>query len=135
LLSDDQAFHLFDRQLMPNVFSKLVDQGVSLVGQLSSQLDGLVAPPDTPGTTIAGGPVGTVPAGNVTFSFFSQARTTKLQCALSGPGQDGRMQPCDSGVLTYPSLGPGQYTFTVQAIDARGRQDPTPAVRRFTVSA
>jgi N-acetylglucosamine-6-sulfatase len=28
LLSDDQAFHLFDRQLMPNVFSQLVDQGV-----------------------------------------------------------------------------------------------------------
>jgi len=106
----------------------------SLVGQLSSQLDALVAPPDTPGTTIVGGPVGTVPAGSMSFSFFSQARTTKLLCGLSGPGQDGGMQPCDSGVLTYPSLGPGQYTFTVQAVDARGRQDPTPAVRRFTVS-
>jgi N-acetylglucosamine-6-sulfatase len=29
LLSDDQASHLFNRRLMPNVFSQLVDQGVN----------------------------------------------------------------------------------------------------------
>jgi N-sulphoglucosamine sulphohydrolase, C-terminal len=128
---------LYDLQADPYEMTNLAADPAksSLVDQLSSQLDALVAPPDTPGTTIVGGPVGIVPAGSVTFSFFSQARTTKFLCELSGPGQDGGRKPCDSGVLAYPSLGPGAYTFAVQAVDASGRQDPTPAAREFTVAS
>ena len=79
-------------------------------------------------------PAGSVPDHQVTFTFFSQSRTTTLRCSLRGPGHDGSAAPCNSGTITYRSLRNGAYTFTVQAVDARGHPDPTPATRPFTIA-
>ena len=106
----------------------------SLVARLHAQLAALRAPPQTPDTTIATGPTGTVTTGKVTFVFFSQSRTTGFRCKLTGPGHSG-WTPCDHGWIPYRDLKPGAYTFTVQAIDAAGHPDPTPASRDFTLAA
>jgi N-acetylglucosamine-6-sulfatase len=103
---------------------------------LARQLDALRAPPDTPGTTIVtrpgGGPTW---ASGVEFVYFSQARTTTFWCTLKGPGDQSTSRACDSGTVSYGSLGAGDYVFSVTAMDARGNEDPTPATRHFTVTA
>jgi hypothetical protein len=108
------------------------DQGVR--GQLATALAALRAPPPAPGTTIAAGfpPNPQDPSARV-FEFFSQVRTTTFRCRLTGPGQRGGWAACDSGVRSYAGLRPGTFTFQVQARDAAGHLDPTPAIRRFTV--
>jgi len=105
-----------------------------LKSRLAGQLAALRAPPPEPGTTIATGPSGSVSVSAVTFEFFSQARTTTFRCKLEGPGQAGSWSACNSGTQGYSGLGAGTYSFTVQATDAAGRLDPTPAVRPFTIA-
>jgi N-acetylglucosamine-6-sulfatase len=95
----------------------------------------LFAPPPTPGTTIADGPVGTISAGAATFQFFSQERTTGFRCVLSGPGHTGGEVACNGGTASYDRLSAGSYVFTVRAVDPSGLADPSPATRRFFVSA
>jgi N-acetylglucosamine-6-sulfatase len=103
--------------------------------QLSSQIAALRRPPPTPGTTIVTGPAGEDPvSGAVRFVFFSQAPTSTFQCRLARPGQNAAWTPCRTGVVTYPSLGQGRYTFAVRAIDSTGHMDPTPAERTFSVA-
>jgi N-acetylglucosamine-6-sulfatase len=102
--------------------------------ELKATLHGLLAPPDTPATTIAGGPAGTITDRNVTFRFFSEARTTGFLCSFRGPGHYRGPEHCDAGVKTYSALGAGSYVFTVTAVDESGARDPSPAVRRFFVS-
>jgi N-acetylglucosamine-6-sulfatase len=103
---------------------------------LATQLAALRAPPDAPGTTIVTGPRGNVSgASGVGFVFFSQARTTTFRCRLQGPSPKAKSLPCDSGRIDYQSLARGDYVFTVKAVDARGHADPTPASRRFSITA
>jgi hypothetical protein len=108
----------------------------ALWGDLARQLEALRAPPDTPGTTIVTKPGGR-PTGSsgAEFVFFSQARTTTFRCTLKGPGERSTSRACDSGIVSYGSLGAGDYLFSVTAVDARGHEDPTPATRHFTVTA
>jgi hypothetical protein len=107
----------------------------SLKRKLSAMLAALRAPPPTPGTTIATGPSGPTTSPSVAFVFFSQARTTTFRCALQKAGaQQAQGTACDAGTISYPSLTPGDYTFTVRAVDAQGHADPTPATRRFAVT-
>jgi N-acetylglucosamine-6-sulfatase len=127
---------LYDLRSDPYELTNLAGEAsfAKLKRTLSRQLAALRAPPDAPGTTIATGPSGSVPDDQVTFTFFSQSRTTTLRCSLKGPGQDGSAAQCKSGTITYRSLRNGAYTFTVQAVDARGHPDPTPATRSFTIA-
>jgi N-acetylglucosamine-6-sulfatase len=127
---------LYDLERDPFELTNLagVPSDRNLGERLATQLGALRAPPATPGTTIAVGPVGAAPAGQVSFEFFSQARTTTFACRLEGPGQSGVTAPCPSGRVTYGPLGAGRYTFIVVATDAAGHRDATPATRAFTVT-
>lgn len=108
----------------------------SLQRRLSDQLAALRAPPATPGTTIVSGPSGSSAGPESSFVFFSQARTTTFRCRLDGPGGTaGQWTACDPGTVDYPGLAKGDYTFTVVATDDRGHADPTPGIRRFTITA
>jgi calcineurin-like phosphoesterase family protein/thrombospondin type 3 repeat protein len=99
-------------------------------------LDGCVAPPppDTtpPDTTITAGPAegGTITEANSTFSFSSSEANSTFSCQLD----DGGFSPCASPT-TYDSLSNGSHTFGVQATDAAGNTDATPATRTWTVNA
>jgi hypothetical protein len=106
----------------------------SLVAQLDSRLTTLMAEPTRPGTTIASGPVGTISGRTATFTFFSQSRTSSLQCVLSGPGHHEGWEPCQGGTISYDRLSQGSYVFTVRATAGDGAMDRTPARREFSVS-
>jgi N-acetylglucosamine-6-sulfatase len=106
----------------------------SLVAQLDSRLTTLMAEPTRPGTTIASGPVGTISGRTATFTFFSQSRTSSLQCVLSGPGHHEGWEPCQGGTISYDRLSQGSYVFTVRATAEDGAMDRTPARRKFSVS-
>jgi hypothetical protein len=41
--------------------------------------------------------------------------------------------PCSSGATRLRGVGPGNHTLTVQAVDAAGNLDPSPATTRFAV--
>jgi N-acetylglucosamine-6-sulfatase len=101
---------------------------------LSRRLAALVAEPSPPETTIASGAAGEQVRDIVTFQFFSPALSTGFRCVLEGPGREGTMERCDSGSVVYRSLEPGSHRFVVQAIDAGGAVDPSPAERRFVVA-
>jgi hypothetical protein len=53
-----------------------------------------------------------------TMSFAAEPGTT-YTCALAGPGQDGAFRPCASP-QSYSGLQPGDYRFTLRAVDAAG---------------
>jgi N-acetylglucosamine-6-sulfatase len=132
----DGEEELYDLQTDPYELTNLanVSQYQGLVQQLAGQLAQLQAPPPAPETTIVVGPPPDVANANpVGFTFFSQARTTTFQCRLTGPGQSGQWSACDSGIMRFDGLSPGDYTFAVQAIDSAGHRDPTPANRTFTI--
>ena len=56
------------------------------------------------------------------------AGALSFKCELDG----GRWTSCRSPKV-YRHLKKGRHTFAVKAVDARGKADPTPATRRFTV--
>lgn len=74
-----------------------------------------------PETTITGGPTGSADTG-VTFEFESSERRSTTMCALDGAS----FAPCTSPT-TLSGLKAGTHTFRVQATDAAGNVDPTPA--------
>lgn len=82
-------------------------------------------PPDT---AIYSGPGGTVSSSVATFTFDSTEPGT-FQCRLNGALS---WTACTSPA-TYGGLADGDYTFEVQAIDAAGNPDPTPALRAWTI--
>ena len=104
----------------------------ALVAQMDATLNTLKAAPP-PETTIALGPSGNVPAGTVSFAFFSQDRKTGFRCSLSGPAQKGAEAQCDGGTISYPGLARGSYTFSVRAVASNSQTDPTPAKRTFSI--
>ena len=86
-----------------------------------------------PQTTIDSGPSGTITTNSASFGFSSEAGTT-FECKLDGPGTvTGTYGACTSP-KAYSSLANGSYTFSVQARDAAGNQDASPATRAFTVA-
>jgi hypothetical protein len=126
---------LYDLQKDPfelvNLAAVTADHG--LRARLSAQLQALRAPPVTPGTTIASGPIGPIHPGRVSFVFFSQVRTTTFQCRLNGPGRAGGWTACTSGMKSFTGLKAGRYAFLAKAVDATGNEDPTPAERSFRI--
>jgi acid phosphatase type 7 len=99
-------------------------------------LNGCVAPPplDTtpPETTITAGPAegSTTTQADASFSFSSSETNSTFSCQLDGGG----FSPCTSP-KTYDSLANGSHTFEVQATDAAGNTDDTPASSTWTVNA
>ncbi|HKZ76630.1 MAG TPA: hypothetical protein VJ259_08185, partial [Actinomycetota bacterium] len=92
-----------------------------------------------PATTIVAGPTGTVPLNSASFTWTgSDDRTPAgslvyafrlhpLEPTFSAFGRATRR--------SYAGLPNGRtYTFYVKARDLAGREDQTPAARRFTVS-
>jgi hypothetical protein len=98
-------------------------------------LNGCVAPPppDTtpPDTTITAGPAegSTITRADASFSFSSSEDNSTFNCQLDGGG----FSPC-TWPLTYNSLSNSSHTFEVQATDAAGNTDATPARRTWTMN-
>ncbi|MDO9454827.1 M12 family metallo-peptidase [Nocardioides sp.] len=90
-----------------------------------------VDPGDTtpPNTRITAGPSqGSIQLPrNLVFRFTAEPGAT-YACSIKGA-----TAPCNTGAITFRSLGAGSYDFKVVATDAAGNVDPTPAVRRFYV--
>ncbi len=83
-----------------------------------------------PDTTIHSGPSGTVSSTSATFQFSSNEGGASFQCQIDG----GAYEACTSP-KTYNSLGQGQHTFHVRAVDQANNVDPLPAERIWTVDA
>lgn len=69
-------------------------------------------------------------AHRATFTFTGSGGVGKLhfRCALDGGG----FKKCTSP-KGYLKVKPGKHTFAVEAIDARGQVDRSPAKRTFSV--
>ena len=86
-------------------------------------------PPDT---SITAGPAdgSTQTSNSASFSFSSNETGSTFQCSLD----DAAFTTCTSP-QSYSTLSQGSHTFQVQATDAAGNTDPTPASRTWTVDS
>lgn len=73
------------------------------------------------------GPSGVVASSSATFSFSGSGDTVGFRCTL-----DGVLAACSSP-KSYSGLAQGTHTFSVQAVDAAGNIDSSPATRTWTV--
>jgi hypothetical protein len=80
-----------------------------------------------PETTITSGISGLTNAATLTFEFKSSKPGSSFSCRL-----DGDWEPCVSP-KTYGDLPDGDHTFRVRAKDPGGNEDPTEAVRSFSL--
>lgn len=83
-------------------------------------------PPDElpPRTKIKSGPSGTTPKEKATFRFFATEADSTFRCKL-----DGRAWRSCTSPRAYGDLKEGRHVFEVQAMDAAGNVDLTPAKR------
>jgi uncharacterized protein YfaP (DUF2135 family) len=81
-----------------------------------------------PNTTIDASPADPSPA-DVSFSFSSPDGGTSFRCQLDGAGFTSCTSP-----TSFAGLSSGSHTFDVEATDAAGNADPTPASFTWTVS-
>ena len=93
-----------------------------------------------PNTKITTGPKGKVEKDAVTFKFSSTEPNSSFKCKLEELGGGGRsatakarFKPCSSP-KRLRGLDEGKYRFSVQATDAAGNTDRTPARRTFELS-
>ena len=98
-----------------------VDDGAS-----SAVTAGDTTPPET---TITSGPSATTDSPSASFSFTSSESGSTFACRLD----TAAFAPCQSPA-TYSGLADGSHTFQVQATDAAGNLDASPAVRTWTVA-
>jgi Right handed beta helix region len=84
----------------------------------------------TPGTTLSGGPSGTVSTTSASFAFGSTESGSTFQCKLDS----GSWAACTSP-KSYSGLGAGSHTFSVRSVDKAGNIDPTPSTRTWTIGA
>jgi hypothetical protein len=82
-------------------------------------------PPDT---TITAKPANPTTSTSANFKFTSTEKKSTFQCNLDGAG----FTSCKSG-QSYTGLLVGNHNFQVQAIDAAGNIDPTPASFDWTI--
>jgi hypothetical protein len=83
-----------------------------------------------PQTTIDSPPPGTTQDPTPTFFFSSNEGNSTFECRVDGAPFANCSSPHTTAAL---SVGP--HTFDVQAIDAAGNMDPTPASQSFTVES
>ena len=81
-----------------------------------------------PETTITTTPANPTTSTSASFKFKSSEIRSTFQCDLDGAG----FTSCKSG-QKYTGLLPGPHVFQVQATDAAGNIDPTPAVFNWTI--
>ena len=86
-------------------------------------------PPDVvaPDTSIDSGPA-TGPGTSATFTFSASEASSTFACSLDGAA----FAECSSPA-THSGLAVGSHTFRVQATDAAGNTDATPAEQSWTV--
>ena len=82
-----------------------------------------------PNTTITSGPPVTSTDRTPTFAFSSTEQGGTFQCRLD----NANFASCSSP-KTYATQSRALHTFQVQAIDAAGNVDQTPAVWTFTIT-
>ena len=78
---------------------------------------------------ITGGPSGTVPTGDATFSFAGNQDRMTFSCRLDDEPSEACASP-----KSYGGLPDGQHTFSVTR-GTGGTADPSPAARTWTVRA
>jgi hypothetical protein len=83
----------------------------------------------SPQTTIATGPPVASNSATAMFRFTSSESGSTFACSINSTG----FTPCSSP-RTYSGLGDGTYSFRVQAVDAAGNVDTTPAVYTWRIS-
>jgi large repetitive protein len=81
-----------------------------------------------PNTTITAGPTGLVAVASASFTFTANEANARFECSRD----NGPFAACMSPV-PLTALGQGPHTFAVQAIDAVGHVDQTPATQSWTV--
>jgi hypothetical protein len=90
-----------------------------------------------PDTLIDAGPAngGSLSAGAVTFAFHSTAPGSSFRCRFGREGAVGAFGPCSGPGATHAAggLAPGRYVFEVQAVNALGTADASPAHVAFTL--
>ena len=82
-----------------------------------------------PQTGIASGPPAVSNSAVATFAFASSESGSTFVCSINSTG----FTPCSSP-YGYSGLGDGTYIFRVQAVDAAGNADTTPAVYTWKIS-
>jgi hypothetical protein len=82
-----------------------------------------------PQTAIGSGPPAVSNSAAATFAFTSNESGSTFVCSINSAG----FTPCSSP-HGYSGLGDGTYTFRVQAVDAAGNADTTPAVYTWRIS-
>ncbi|MCM8750442.1 DNRLRE domain-containing protein [Thermomicrobiaceae bacterium CFH 74404] len=83
---------------------------------------------EPPDTLIDSGPHALSSSTSASFAFHATEEGSSFHCRLDG----GAASPCTSPV-EYTGLSAGDHTFEVQATDATGNVDPTPASFTWTV--
>jgi Concanavalin A-like lectin/glucanases superfamily len=81
-----------------------------------------------PNTTLAGGPVNTVPVASATFTFTANEPDAAFSCSLDG----GPFTACTSPA-SFMTLPQGAHSFAVRATDVAGNTDASPATRSWAV--
>ncbi len=84
-----------------------------------------ITPPET---QITKAPKAKTHATTVKFKFSSSEVGSTFKCSLDGK----KFRPCTSP-KQYKALRPGKHVFKVQAIDAAGNADSTPAQKKFKI--
>ena len=81
-----------------------------------------------PETSIVSGPAGTVPSSSASFGFSSSEPGSSFRCRLDRAAWIACGSP-----RGYARLANGSHTFEVQAVDAAGNADSSPASRKWNV--
>lgn len=89
-----------------------------------------IPPPVTPETKIDKHPGKRTSSTTAKFAFSSSEAAGTFRCKLD----HAAFKPCRSP-RTFKNLGPGKHTFEVEAIDAKGKADPSPPIFNWTVVA
>jgi hypothetical protein len=88
-----------------------------------------VADTTPPDTTILSGPTGTVTTGDASFTFSSTESGSTFTCSLDGAAFTACTSPA-----SFTALPNASHTFSVNATDAAGNPDLSPATRTWIVS-
>jgi len=105
------------------------DQGATGVDFALARYEVTGAPDTTsPNTTITGGPSATTTDSTPTFAFISNEGDSVFECRVDA----GAFAPCSSPGARA-TLANGPHTFQVRATDQTGNNDPSPAMRSFTL--
>jgi large repetitive protein len=81
-----------------------------------------------PGTTITATPPASSSSATASFSFSSSEVGSTFACSLDASGFTSCASP-----QTYTGLGDGTHTFRVEAVDAAGNADTTPATYSWQI--